>query len=41
MVVIVLLDKVQEDTGTLEDADFLFLAVRCLEYVCDGWLGVC
>jgi len=41
MILIVLLDEVEENTGTLEDADFLFLAIRCLEHVRDGWLGVC
>jgi len=37
---IVLLDEVEEDTGALEDADFLFLAIRCLEHVRDSWLGI-
>jgi len=40
MIMIVLLDEVEEDAGAFEDADFLFLAIRCLEYVRDGWLGI-
>jgi len=41
VIMIILLGEVEEDTGTLEDADFLLLAIRCLENVRDGWLRVC